>query len=152
MFSGPPLPLPPDLPLHQLVGLAPNAEGLGAWVRGRAREVRLCVTAGGQCCRVLVSGDLGLLLGCCRLVAVREGSRPLVLEAETVIQWRTLQVVTATPYLPGLARLQAQFPGLQLNPAGLSVPIRAWSPEVVLAECLAHGIQITESRIVYCAS
>jgi hypothetical protein len=75
-----------------------------------------------------------------------------VLDVEAVIQWRALQVVTATPYLPGLEGLTAQFPGVQLSSAGLSVPLRAWSPEAVLAECLAHGIQVTGSRIIYGAS
>jgi hypothetical protein len=152
MFWGPPLPLPDDYPVHQLVGLTVDSAGFGAWLRGVQRELRLCARAAGRCGRVLVSGDLGVLLRCCRRIAVREGTRPVVLEAEVVIQWRTLQVVTATPYLPGLERLRDQFPGLQLNPAGLSVPIRAWSPEAVLAECLAHGIQVTGSRVVYCAS
>jgi hypothetical protein len=31
------------------------------------------------------------------------------------------------------------------------VPILARSPEEVLAECLAHGIQVAGSSIVYCA-
>jgi hypothetical protein len=58
-------------------------------------------------------------------------------------------VVTATPYLPGVEQMKAQFPALQLTPDGLVVPIRGCSPESVLAECLAHGIQVTGSSIVY---
>ena len=98
---------------------------------------------------MVISDDLGVLLRSCGHVILREGSQPIVIDAAMVIQWRTLQVITATPYLPGLESLKAQFPEIQLHPAGLSVPIRAWSPEFVLAECLAHGIQVAGSRVVY---
>jgi hypothetical protein len=56
------------------------------------------------------------------------------------------------PFLPGLDRLRMQFPDLQIHPTGLSIPIQARSPEEVLAECLANGMQVTESRIVYLPS
>jgi hypothetical protein len=72
-----------------------------------------------------------------------------VLEAEAVIEWRTLQVVTATPYLPGIEGLSARFPGLRPSSSGLMVPINRRSSEEVLAECLAIGIQVAGSRIVY---
>jgi hypothetical protein len=149
MFSGPPLPLADDLPLNQLAIITQDLRHFGAWVRGRPREQRLYLRAPGRCCRVLISGDLGVLLRSCRHVAVREGTRALILEAEMLIQWRALQVVTATPYLPGIEQMKAQFPGLQLTPNGLSMPIRGCSPESVLAECLAHGIQVAGSSIVY---
>lgn len=152
MFSGPPLPLLDDLPLAQLVTLTENLTRLGAWVRGREREQRLYLRAPDHSCQVLISEDLGALLRSCRHLAVREGNRPVVLRAQTVIQWRALQVVTSTPYLPGLERLKAQLPALQLTPDGLRVPIRSCSPESVLADCLAHGIQVIGSRIVYDAS
>jgi len=73
-----------------------------------------------------------------------------VLEAEAVIQWRTLQVATATPYLSGLQRLSAQFPGLHADRTGFLVPLPTGSPEEVLAECLASGVHVLGSRIVYC--
>jgi hypothetical protein len=149
MFSGPPLPLPHDLSLSQLAALAGNLAQLGAWIRGRSREQRLYLTGPGCCCRILIGGDLGALLRSCRHIALREGDRPLVLAAQVVIQWRMLQVVTATPYLPGIQQIKAQFPALQLTPDGLSVPIGGCSPESVLAECLAHGIQVAGSSIVY---
>jgi hypothetical protein len=98
---------------------------------------------------VLASPDLGFLLSRCDHVALREGEQLVVLEAEKVIHWRALQVATATPYLPGVDRLRAQFPGLRPNAGGLVVPIRTRSPEDVLAECLAVGIQVAGSRIVY---
>jgi hypothetical protein len=76
----------------------------------------------------------------------------VVLDAEVVIQWRALQVVTATPYLPGLARLRARLPGLRLNAEGLLVPLRNASPEEVLAECLAEGVPVTGSHLSYSPS
>jgi hypothetical protein len=98
---------------------------------------------------VLVSPDLGFLLGRCSRVAVREGQLPVVLEAEMVIQWRALQVATATPCLPGIERLQALFPGLRFSPSAVLVPLRTQSPEEVLAGCLAEGVPVTASRVVY---
>ena len=82
-------------------------------------------------------------------VAVREGYRTIVLASEMVIQWRALQVATATPYLPGLARLQALFPGLHAAPNGFLVPVPKESPEEVLARCVEEGVRVTGSQIVY---
>lgn len=73
----------------------------------------------------------------------------VVLPAESIIQWRALQVVTATPYLPA-QRLSQVFPGAQLNPAGFHVPIRDRAPEEVLADCLTHEIPVLGSSILYC--
>jgi hypothetical protein len=73
----------------------------------------------------------------------------VVLEAETLIQWRAIQVSTSTPYLPGIERLLELFPGLLPNRNGVLVPLRASSPEEVLAGCLAQGLPVTGSRIVY---
>lgn len=149
MFSGPPLPLSPDLPLSRLLAHANPPGTLGAWVRGSARELRIVGIGRADSRRVLVSGDVGFLLGRCSRVALREGSEVVVLASELIIHWRALQVVTSAPYLPGLERLKAMFPGLQSNPTGFQVPIQANSPEEVLAECLAHGMQVTGSQIVY---
>lgn len=152
MFSGPPLPLPSDLPLNFLLDQVRPPETLGAWVRCSAHQLRLHDTAQKSGGRVLVSADLGFLLGRCNRVALREGSAPVILEADMVIQWRTLQVITALPYLPGLDRLVQQFPGIiHCGSLGLLIPIPARSPEDVLAECLASGMQIAGSRVVYCA-
>jgi hypothetical protein len=60
-----------------------------------------------------------------------------------------LQVVTATPYLPGLARLSDILRTAHLDPTGFQVPIPTRTPEAVLAECLAYGIPVAGSRIVY---
>ena len=149
MFLGPPLPLSPDLPLTELLACARPPGPLGAWVRPciRALQVYQLSPVARRC--VLASPDLGFLLARCQYVAVREGEQLIVLEAETVIQWRALQVATATPYLPGLARLQALFPGLHATTNGFLVPVRKESPEEVLALCLEEGMRVTGSRIVY---
>jgi hypothetical protein len=98
---------------------------------------------------VLVSTDLGFLLGRCNRVAIREGQSPVVLETTTLIRWRALQVATATPYLPGGERLGALFPGLRIGASAVLVPLSTQSPEEVLARCLAEGMQVTGSRVVY---
>ena len=98
---------------------------------------------------MLASADLGFLLGHCTHVALREGERTIVLAAETVIQWRALQVATATPYLPGLERLRTLFPRLDAIGNGLLIPLHRRSPEEVLARCLEEGVRITGSRVVY---
>jgi hypothetical protein len=67
-----------------------------------------------------------------------------------VIEWRALQVATATPYLPGLARLQALFPGLHAITDGFLVPVQKESPEEVLALCVEEGVRVTGSQIIYC--
>jgi hypothetical protein len=150
MFSGPPLPLPADLPLNFLLAQIRNSETLGAWVRYYATELRVQNTtwrSGGQ---LLVSPDLGFLLRRCNRVALREGSAPVILDAETVIQWRALQVITGLPHLPGMERLVRQFPDIiRCGPVRLLIPIPVRSPEEVLAECLTNGIEVSESRVVY---
>jgi hypothetical protein len=149
MFSGPPLPLPSDLSLNFLLGRVRASETLGAWVR-RSTQLRVHNTTGTGG-RILVSADLGFLLGRCNRVALREASTPVILDADTVIRWRTLQVITGLPYLPGMARLARQFPGI-IHPGPLEVliPIATGSPEEVLAECLAAGMQVSGSRVIYC--
>jgi hypothetical protein len=152
MFSGPPLPLPSDLPLNCLLAEIRNSETLGAWVRCSTRHLRVRDTARRSGGRVLASADLGFLLGRCNRVALREGSAPVILDAGTVIQWRTLQVITGLPHLPELERLAQQFPGIvHCDSTGLLIPIPRTTPEEVLAECIATGMQVTGSRVVYLA-
>lgn len=149
MFSGPPLPLSPDLSLTELFAHAHPSQTLGAWVHPSDHPLRIYQISPVARRRVLASGDLGFLLARCRHIALREGEHSVVLEAETVIQWRALQVATATPYLPGLARLEAMFPGLHATTKGLLVPVGRESPEEVLAVCLEEGVGVKGSRIVY---
>jgi hypothetical protein len=149
MLSGPPLPLPHDIPIHQLLAYARQPGILGAWVRGSVRTLHLYESASGASHRLLISPDLGHLLGRCDRVALREGTHPVVLDAEAVIRWRVLQVVTATPHLPSLERLHEIFPGTHLDSSGFQVAISSGTPEHVLAECLTRGIPVRESRIIY---
>jgi hypothetical protein len=149
MLSGPPLPLPHDIPLHQLLACARQPGTLGAWVRGSVRTLHLYESASGASHRLLIGPDLGHLLSRCDRVALREGGRAVVLDAEAVIRWRVLQVVTATPHLPPLERLDEIFPGAQLNSSGFQVAMSSRSPEHILAECLTHGIPVRESWIIY---
>ena len=156
MFSGPPLPLLPDLPLNWLIAGGavqrspdPASGLLGAWFRSCHHPAYLHHT--GRSSRpILVSPDLGFLLRHCNHVVVRQGKEPIMLETERLIEWRALQVVTGTPCLPKLERLQAMFPRARLRPDGFQVPISTRSPEDVLAECLTHGVPVAATRIVYC--
>jgi hypothetical protein len=149
MFYGPPLPLSPDVPLSELLAYSRPPGQLGAWIRGSVHRLHIHQVPHCRQCPVLASADLGFLLGRCLEVAVREGERTIVLASEAVIQWRALQVATAMPYLPGLERLRALFPELRASLNRLQIPVLTQSPEEVLARCLAEGIQITGSRIVY---
>ena len=148
MFSGPPLPLPPDFPLHRLVSLIGCSDEVGVWIRD-ARPQRLLITATGRCIAVMLGGDLGALLRCCRRLVVRSHSQALVLEADEIIRWRVLQVITGTPYLPSAERLTGIFPEAEMDDVGFHIPIPKCLPEEVLANCLTHGIRVMGSRIVY---
>jgi hypothetical protein len=149
MFTGPPLPLPLDFPIQQLLALSHVHLGVGAWVRDGPRELRLRLTGAGRRSRVLISRDLGLLLRRCRRIVLREGSETVVLEPQVLIRWRALQVVTGTPCLPPPQVLREIFPEAYLEATGFSVPIQDHVPEEVLAECVTHGIPVVESRVVY---
>lgn len=149
MFLGPPLPLSPDLPLIELLACARLPGPLGAWVRPCVRTLRVYQLPPLARRWILASPDLGFLLTRCNHIAIRDGERLVVLEAERVIHWRALQVATATPYLPGLARLQMLFPELHATASGFVVPVRKESAEEVLALCVEEGMLVTGSRIVY---
>src|SRR3954470_17304006 len=105
MLSGPPLPLPLSTPLQQILTYARHPGILGAWVRGSSQIIHLYETGNGAIGRLLVDADLGNLLSRCEQIILRQGAEVVVLDASTVIQWRAVQVVTATPHLPGLERL-----------------------------------------------
>ena len=124
---------------------------MGAWIRGACPAFCFHSILYGKQHAVLGSSDLGLLLSRCNRVALREGDLPVVLAVEKILEWRALQVVTATPHLPGLEFLEQQFPGLQLNAGGLMVPIRTHSPEEILSVCLTQGVRVAGTRVVYSA-
>jgi hypothetical protein len=98
---------------------------------------------------MLLSEDLGFLLGRCSHVAIREAHHSLVLDANEIIRWRALQVITGTPHLPCLETLAELFPGAHVGLSGFSVPLPCRAPEEVMAHCVAHGIEVKGSRIVY---
>jgi hypothetical protein len=149
VFDGPPLPLSPDVSLERLLSQPRSAEPLGAWVRGSVPRLKIYSIPLRASCFVLASPDLGFLLGRCQEVALREGGRTRVLRSETVIHWRALQVATATPHLPGLRRLRLEYPEMQTSIEGMLIPIRERSPEEVLGRCVAEGVRVISSRVVY---
>ncbi len=149
MFNGPPLPLSPNVTLSSLFGCAGPNEPLGAWVRSGPIPLQAYRVPRSTRCLVLASSDLGFLLGRCSRVAIREGEHTVVLPAETLIHWRALQVATATPHLPGMERLRALFPGLHAAQGYWSIPVHMRTPEEVLATCVAEGVCIAGSRVVY---
>lgn len=149
MLQGPPLPLSPAVTLSELLAHSRPPARLGAWVRCGIRRMHIHDVPHRSRCAVLASSDLGFLLRRCAEVAVRELNRTVVLPSETVIEWRALQVATATPYLPGLDRLESLFPGLRATHSGFLVPVVRKSAEEVLALCLEQGMQVSGSRIVY---
>jgi hypothetical protein len=150
MLSGPPLPLPLSTPLQQILTYARQPGILGAWVRGSSQAIHLYETGDGAVGRLLVDADLGNLLSRCEQVILCQGTEVVVLDVSTVIQWRAVQVVTATPHLPGLERLSQILPGVHLESAGFHVPVVSQPPEQVLSECLTQGIRVVESRVIYC--
>jgi hypothetical protein len=149
MLSGPPLPLPRDIPLHQLLACARHPGTLGAWVCGSVRTLHVYEVGGRGAHRLLIAPDLGHLLSRCNWIVLREGDHALLLEASAIIQWRSLQVVTATPFLPCPERLSQLFPGAQVEAAGFLVPLSNRAPEPVLSDCVRHGIAVRMSQIVY---
>jgi hypothetical protein len=67
-----------------------------------------------------------------------------------MVQWRALQITTVPPFLPGFEQLRALFPGTEHRACAAVVPLGMHSPEEVLAQCLAIGLQITSSKVIYC--
>jgi hypothetical protein len=136
------------MPLCHLFALAQPPGTLGAWVRTSARSIHIYEIAG-HGCRVLVGPDLGFLLAHCNRVFLREGDQPVVLETDVLIQWRALQVATATPFLPGLERLRGVFPDLQVSMGTVVVPLATRTPEEVLARCVAEELPVRGSCLLY---
>src|SRR3954452_9960793 len=100
MFSGPPLPLPSEFPLLQLISLVNHRTQVGAWVRGAGVAHRLTITAKGRCagvvlvltttpngpCAVALIGEvLVRLLRSCAPVVLRAGTGPVAMAAEELI-------------------------------------------------------------------
>jgi hypothetical protein len=149
MFTSPPLPLPPEFPLRQLISLVNEKQQAGAWIRESGACHRLSITASGRCVAVMIGEDLGELLRCCSHVILRADSAPAVVPAGTLIRWRVLEIVTGAAHFSAADRLYQIFPGIELDAEGFRVPIAHHSPEEILADCLQHDISVAKSRVVY---
>jgi hypothetical protein len=90
-----------------------------------------------------------LLLRRCGRVAVRDGGRVTVLDAQRLIGWRTLQIVTGAPFLPGLEELRVLFPNLQVTGGRIAVPLGLGSAEEALALCAAERLPVLATWIDY---
>jgi hypothetical protein len=145
MLPGAPSRLPTSYPLRRALGLAHPGEPLGAWVRMGRWPLHL--RAGGRA--LLASADLGYLLRRCARVLVRDGERPIVLDAERLIAWRTLQIVVGTPYLPQVHELRAIYPGLRVVDGRLALPLGLDGAEPALAACAAARLPVAATWIEY---
>jgi hypothetical protein len=143
------MPLHSSVPLRRLVALAHPGELLGVWLRGRSNSLWLGPLRPVSAPAFLISGDLGLLLRRCPRVVVR-GSRAIeVVEAEELIRWRVLRIITSTPWLPPPEQLQRLYPELRLRDSGFLVPLGLEPPEEVLAICAAERVPVVASTIEY---
>ena len=145
MLPGAPCQLLPRISLLAVLGHARPGELLGVWLRGCPRPLRLRAAR----CALLASADLGLLLRRCGRVAVRDGRRIAVLDAQRLIGWRTLQIVTGAPFLPGLEDLRVLFPDLRVTGSRIAVPLGLGSAEEALALCAAEQLPVLASWIDY---
>ena len=145
MLPGAPSRLPTSFPLRRALGLAHPGDPLGAWVRmGRCP---LHLRAGGRA--LLASTDLGYLLRRCAQVIVRDGEAAIVLEADQLIAWRTLQIVIGAPFLPAVQALQAMYPDLRVTHGRIALPIGLDGAELALSACAAARVPVTATWIAY---
>ncbi len=145
MLPGAPSRLHPSYPLRRALGLAHPGDPLGAWVRMVRWPLHL--RAGGRA--LLAGADLGYLLRRCARVLVRHGGSALVLEAERLIAWRTLQIVVGAPFLPHLHTLRTLYPGLRVSPGRIALPIGLDGAEPALAACAAARVPVAATWIEY---
>jgi hypothetical protein len=72
-----------------------------------------------------------------------------VVEAESLIAWRTLRIVTGTACLPELDRLRFLIPDLQVTGTRLTLPLGLDGPEEALAACIAASVPVVATWIEY---
>lgn len=80
---------------------------------------------------------------------MRDRHRVVAVEADYLIAWRTLRIVTGAPYLPGLEHLRLLLPELEVRGARLAVPIGLGPPEEALAACMAARVPVFASWVEY---
>ena len=132
MLPGAPSRLHPSYPLRRALGLTHPGDPLGAWVRMARWPLHL-----------------GYLLRRCARVLVRHGGSALVLDADRLIAWRTLQIVVGAPYLPQANALRAMYPGLRITPGRIALPIGLDGAEPALAACAAARVPVAATWIEY---
>jgi hypothetical protein len=145
MLPGAPSRLPTSFPLRRALGLSHPGDPLGAWVRMGRWPLHL--RAGGRA--LLASADLGYLLRRCARVLVRDGGAAIVLEADQLIAWRTLQIVVGAPFLPEVQALRAMYPGLRVTQGRIALPIGLDGAEPALAACAAARVPVAATWIAY---
>jgi hypothetical protein len=145
MLPGAPSRLDGSFPLRRALAFAHPGDLLGAWVRVGRRPLRL--RAGG--CALLAADDLGWLLRRAARVLVRHGGRPVALEAERLIAWRTLQIIVGAPYLPQVHELRRLYPELRAAGRRLALPLGLDGAEPALAACAAARVPVAASWIDY---
>jgi hypothetical protein len=107
----------------------------------------LSLRAGGRA--LLASPDLGYLLRRCGRVLVRHGHRAVVLKADRLIAWRTLQIVVGAPFLPRVQELRAIYPGLRVCGSRIALPLGLDGAEPALAACAAARLPVRATWIDY---
>jgi hypothetical protein len=145
MCQGAPSQLLPTARLTAVLAVARPGELLGVWARGGRRALRLRVNRRA----LLIGADLGALLRRCNRIAIRYRGRAVVVEAEGLIAWRTLRIVTGTPYLLELERLRFLVPDLEVSGTRLTLPLGLGGPEEALAACIAARVPVVASWIEY---
>jgi hypothetical protein len=149
MFPGSPARILPAFPLRSVILLASPGNPLGVWLRG-------CVRAQAVRCRgpdglhpLLVSDDLGYLLGRCARVALRDGDEVRAVSARALLGCRVLEIVLATPYLPAPDQLRRLFPAARVAEGVVALPLGLGSAEEALALCAAERLTVLATRITY---
>jgi hypothetical protein len=145
MPQGSPAPLLTTDVLTAILPLVHPGELAGAWLRGCSRLLRL--RSAGRF--LLVCSDLGVLLRRCNLIAIRHEKRVVVVDAERLIAWRTLRIVTGATELPGVEQLRTLIPRLEARGSLIDVPIGLGAPEEALAACVTARVPVVASSITY---